>query len=106
MYIQIVNFELDGIGEDDYLAVCDQLAPAFAAQPGLVSKVWLNGGGTYGGIYTWADKAAADTFKQTELFAGVAAHPNLRDVRSVEFDVLDGPTSVTRGQAAAVGSSV
>lgn len=106
MHMQIVNFELDGITADEYAAVCDQLAPAFAALPGLVSKVWLRGGGTYGGIYTWADQAAADAFKVTELFAGIAGHPNLRDVRSVEFGVLDGPTSVTRGQPAVVGSTV
>lgn len=106
MYIQIVNFELDGISEDDYIAVCDELAPAFAAQPGLMSKIWLRGDGTYGGVYTWTDQAAADAFKETELFGGVAAHPNLRDVRSTEFHVLEGPTSVTRGQTAPLASTV
>lgn len=106
MYIQIVNFELDGLSEDDYVAVCDQLAPDFAAQPGLVSKVWLRAEGTYGGVYTWTDRTAADAFKASELFAGIAGNPHLTNLRSAEFDVLPGPTAVTRGQPAAAGSTV
>ena len=41
MELLIINVGLSGIGEAEYRAVCDQLAPAFAAVPGLVSKVWL-----------------------------------------------------------------
>ena len=35
-----------------------RLAPHFAALPGLRSKVWLAdaASGTYGGVYTWADR--------------------------------------------------
>lgn len=55
MHIQIVNFNLKGVSEADYRALCDQLAPAFAVMPGLISKVWLADAATntYGGVYTW-----------------------------------------------------
>ena len=41
MQILIVNFNLDGLSEEDFASSCDELAPAFAAVPGLASKVWL-----------------------------------------------------------------
>lgn len=105
MHIQIINFELNGITEEQYVGMCEQLAPDFAALPGLISKVWLRGDGTYGGVYTWADRAAMEDFTRTELFGAVVSHPQLSDVRSTDFAVLDGPTSVTRGQAR-VGATI
>jgi len=52
MHIQIVNFRLKGIDEQQYAKVCDELAPAFAAIPGLQSKVWLANRetATFGGV--------------------------------------------------------
>ena len=57
MEIVIINFSLDGLSEAEYRAKCDEIAPAFAAVPGLVSKVWLadTAGGVYGGVYTFED---------------------------------------------------
>ena len=39
MYIQIINFNLEGINRAEYEAVCDELAEAFASLPGLVVKI-------------------------------------------------------------------
>jgi hypothetical protein len=101
MHIQIINFHLKDVSETDYLALCDEVAPAFAHVPGLVSKVWLanSGRNTYGGVYTWATREAMEDFAKSELFNAVAANPNLADITSVDFDVLEDPTSVTRGLA-------
>ena len=57
MHIQIVIFKLMAISRTDYDALCDQVAPAFAEIPGLISKVWLESDSTntYGGVYTWRD---------------------------------------------------
>lgn len=106
MHMQIVNFELDGITEDAYVGLCEQLAPDFAAIPGLISKVWLRGTGTYGGVYTWTDRSAMEQFTRTDLFSAVLHHPHLADVRAVDFAVLDGPTTVTWGQVASGASIV
>ena len=35
MQILIVNFNLDGLSEEEFASSCDELAPAFAAVPGL-----------------------------------------------------------------------
>ena len=41
MHVQIINFQLKDMSDSEYRKVCDDLAPAFAAVPGLVAKVWL-----------------------------------------------------------------
>lgn len=102
MHIQIITFQLRDLSEDDYVNVCNQVAPSFAAVPGLISKVFLadRENGTYGGVYTWHDRAAMEAFAGTDLFAAVANNPNLTGLTSRDFSVLEGPTEVTRGLAA------
>lgn len=97
MHVQIVNFQLSGIDEEQYRATCDELAPAFAAVAGLVAKVWLADAeaNTYGGVYLWADRAAMEAFGESELFQAVLSHPNLAGVSSRDFGVLEAPTAVT-----------
>ena len=99
MHIQIVNFRLKGVTEEDYAGLCDELAPSYAAVPGLVRKVWLadSENGVYGGVYVWRDRQAMEDFAQSELNKSVVTHPNLDDVTSTDFGVLLGPTEVTHG---------
>ena len=99
MHIQIVNFRLKGVSEGDYAGLCDELAPSYAAVPGLVRKVWLadSENGVYGGVYVWENKQAMEDFAQSELNKSVLNHPNLDDITSTDFGVLLGPTAVTRG---------
>ncbi len=99
MDIVIVNFALEGITEQDYETVCEQVAPAFADVEGLLSKVWLANPDTncYGGVYTFASAADADRFLASQLFADVGAHPNLVNPKVLRFGVLDEPTRITRG---------
>jgi heme-degrading monooxygenase HmoA len=102
VHIQIINFHLKGIGETEFRAHCDEVAPAFAEVPGLLSKVWLanRATNTYGGVYTWAAREHMEDFAKSDLFKAVATDPHLADITSIEFDVLEDPTSVTRGLAA------
>lgn len=104
MHIQIVNFNLKGVSEADYRALCDQLAPAFAAMPGLIAKVWLADpdSNTYGGVYTWENKAAMEAYMQSEIFNNVVNHPNLANITSKDFSILEGPTQMTHGLAMAL----
>lgn len=101
MEIVIVNFVLDGLTEGQYRELCDDVAPAFAAVPGLVSKVWLADAdeGVYGGVYTFVDGRATDEFLGCELFAQVGATPGLANISVRRFGVLAEPTAVTRGLA-------
>ena len=99
MHVLVVNFHLDGIGEAQYRAVCDELAPAFAEVDGLESKTWLADAdsGVYGGVYLFRDREAFEAFASSDLAAGVANHPNLADVTMKSFGVLEGPSRVTNG---------
>lgn len=99
MEILIINFSLEGMDEAAYRRLADEVAPAFAAVPGLVSKVWLAHSieGVYGGVYTFQDGAAVDAFVASELFAEVGATPGLAGISVRRFGVLREPTAVTRG---------
>jgi hypothetical protein len=99
MKIQIVTFQLNGIDEETYNGVCDEMAPAFAAVPGLQAKLWLadRDMNTYGGVYVFSDADAQAAFAESDLFTAVASNPNLAGVSSRAFDVLPGPTAVTGG---------
>lgn len=99
MHIQILNFNLKGVAEPQYAALCDDIAPAFAAVPGLLKKVWLadSASGTYGGVYVWESREAMQRFASSDLCRTVLSHPNLTNITSKDFGVLEAPTRVTRG---------
>ena len=102
MHIQIVNFNLHDMTQTQYEQACEaQFAPAFRDVPGLLSKVWLSdpATNTYGGVYAWRDREALEGFLQSPLFSSVAAHPNLANITSRVFEVLEQPTRTTRGIA-------
>jgi hypothetical protein len=105
MQILIVSFSLDGLSEEQFESSCDELAPAFAAVPGLASKVWLadRAEGVFGGVYTFESEKAVDDYLQSELFAGVGATPGLVNISVRRFGVLEGPTRVTRGLVETAG---
>ena len=98
MHVQIVNFNLRDLSDSDYRNVCDGLAPVFADVPGLVSKTWLadETTNTYGGIYTWTDRAAMEAFASSDLFKSVAANPSFANITSRDFSILAGPTAITQ----------
>ena len=100
VHVQVVNLKLHDLSDADYRQACDGLAPVFAEVPGLISKVWLadEATNTYGGIYTWVDRAAMEAFASSDLFRAIAANPNFVDITSRDFSVLAGPTSVTRAR--------
>jgi heme-degrading monooxygenase HmoA len=101
MHIQIVNFGLEGISEEQYSEQVESVAPAFANLPGLVSKTWLANEetNTYGGVYVWRDREAMEAYKETDIYKGMMANPYFKDFAVKDFAVLEGPTRITRGKA-------
>ena len=89
MHTVIVTFTLTDMTDARYREVCAELAPAFAQLPGLLAKVWLTDPdtATYGGVYLFADSAAADGFAASSLFRTVADYPHFRDVTARRFGV-------------------
>ena len=104
MHVLIVNFRLKGVDESQYAKLCDDIAPAFAAVPGLVSKIWLKNSerGVYGGVYVWENREAFERYTASDLFKTVASHPNLADISAQDFGILEAPTRVTNGLLTAV----
>lgn len=103
MHVQIVNFHLEGISEEDYRNQVEAIAPAFAGLPGLISKTWLanSENNTYGGVYLWQDRAAMEAYKQTDIYKGMLASPHFEGFAVSDFGVLENATQVTRGAAQA-----
>jgi hypothetical protein len=97
MVVQIVQFQLAGIGPLEYEAKAEQIAPAFARLSGLIAKAWLAdpGENTYGGVYLWTDRAAAEAYADGELLAAARRNPAFANFRSSILDTLAGPTALT-----------
>ena len=106
MHIPIVNFRLEGMGEEDYRGIAETIAPAFANMPGLVSKTWLANPetGIYGGVYVWQSREAMENYKGSDIYKGMATNPHFADITTKDFAVLEGPTRVTRGPVVGVAA--
>ncbi len=101
MHVQIINFHLKDINEEDYRRQCEAIASAFANLPSLVSKTWLANPetNTYGGVYVWRDLQAMEDYTRTDLYKGILANPHFDNITVKDFAVLENPTRVTRGLA-------
>jgi hypothetical protein len=98
MHVQIITFRLVDMDEAGYRAACAEMAPAFAALPGLLTKIWLAdpATNTYGGVYLFRDREAVEAYGASELFATVAAFPHFADITSRDFAVYDDLTRITQ----------
>jgi len=101
MHVQVVTFSLRDISDADYRSACDGLANVFTGLPGLISMVWLadKATNTYGGVYTWVDRLAMEAYLHSDIFTAIAANPDLAEITSRDFEVLEGPTRVTQAPA-------
>ena len=99
MHVLVVNFNLKGITEEDYLGLIEPIAPAYAGLPGLVSKTWLANErtNTYGGVYLWNDRESMEAYKESDIYKGMQANPYFENVTVTDFAVVEGATRVTRG---------
>lgn len=99
MHLLIVTFNLENASAPDYRRSCDDEAPAFAAIPGLISKLWLadESTNTYGGVYTFIDRDALDAYTRSELFKSIADDPTITNLATSVFEVLESPSRVTHG---------
>lgn len=105
MHLLIVTFNLKDLSDTDYRRGCEEEASAFAGVPGLISKVWLadERTNTYGGVYTFVDRAATEAYTRSDLFKSMIADSTLVNLTASDFEILEEPTRVTRG-ASAVGA--
>ena len=98
MVIQVVNFNLNGIGHQDYLGATMGVAPAFKDVSGLISKVWLSDqeNNVYGGVYTWENRQAMEDYLNSQFYDEVlGSNPSFVNITYKAYDVLDEQTKIT-----------
>lgn len=93
-----INFKFDG-SRAEYLEAFSEAAAPIAASPGLRWKVWPwnDGEQVGGGFYLFKYAASAQAFLEGPIAAGLGQHPAVSDLSVRQFEVLDGPTAITRG---------
>lgn len=98
MYVQIVNFQLNGITEEQYHEACRAETAAFATLPGLLAKVWLRDPetNTYGGMYLWRDRDAYEAYVRSDVFRAIADDDAFAGVTSVGYGMFEDLTKATQ----------
>jgi len=100
MHAQLITYQLKDISQAEYLKqMVEPDAPVLAQVRGLISKVWLSDKerNTFGGFYLWDNKAAMEAFMHSDLVKAVVSRPFLHNVASVDFEVNQQPSRITRG---------
>lgn len=100
MQAQLITYQLKDISQAEYRKqMVEPDAPVLAKVPGLVSKVWLadEAKNTFGGFYLWESKAAMDDFMRSDLVKAVVSRPFVTNVASVDFEVNQNASLITRG---------
>lgn len=106
MQAQLITYRLRDISQADYLKqMVEPDAPVLANVPGLISKVWLSDveKNSFGGFYLWEDRAAMDAFMHSDLVRAVVSRPFVTDVASVDFEVNEAASAITRGMKQGAG---
>jgi hypothetical protein len=100
MQAQLITYQLKDISQADYLKqMVEPDAPVLAKVPGLISKVWLadEEKNAFGGFYLWEDRPAMEAFMHSDLVKAVVSRPFVTNVSSVDFEVNQHASLVTRG---------
>ena len=100
MQAQLITYQLKDISQADYLKqMVEPDAPVLAEVKGLISKVWLadTEKNTFGGFYLWENKTAMENFMHSDLVKAVVSRPYVINVSSVDFEVNQSASLVTRG---------
>ena len=100
MHAQLITYQLNNISQAEYLKqMVEPDAPILANVKGLISKVWLadENQNTFGGFYLWENKTAMENFMHSELVKAVVSRPFVKNVSSVDYEVNQTASLITRG---------
>jgi hypothetical protein len=107
MSVLIINFQLNGVSDEQYRALVESAAPVFTTVPGLISKVFLADAESniYGGVYFFESRAAIGAYLQSDIVAGLNAN-SFTGVTAKIFDAIEAATAVTQGPLPIVATPV
>ena len=100
MQAQLITYHLSDISQAEYLKqMVEPDAPVLAKVRGLMSKVWLadEDKNAFGGFYLWENRAAMEAFMHSDLVKAVVSRPFVKGVSSVDFEVNESASRITRG---------
>ena len=100
MHAQLITYQLGDISQAEYLKqMVEPDAPILANVKGLISKVWLSDTekNSYGGFYLWESKKAMEEFMHSDLVKAVVSRPYVKNVSSVDYEVNEKASRITRG---------
>ena len=100
MHAQLITYQLKDISQPEYLKqMVEPDAPVLAKVPGLISKTWLvdEEKNAFGGFYLWENKTAMEDFMHSDLVKAVVSRPFVKNVSSVDFEVNQKASLITRG---------
>jgi hypothetical protein len=100
MQAQIITYQLNDISQEEYLKqMVEPDAPILANVKGLISKVWLADieKNSFGGFYLWESKTAMEEFMHSDLVKAVVSRPFVKNVSSVDYEVNEKASLITRG---------
>ena len=100
MHAQLITYQLKDISQAEYLKqMVEPDAPILAKVKGLISKVWLTDEekNTFGGFYLWENKTAMEDFMHSDLVKAVVSRPFVTNVSSVDWEVNQNASLITRG---------
>jgi hypothetical protein len=97
MKIVQINFQFT-VEPKEYDAVCQHVAKKLAEVPGLNWKAWLinEQRREAGGIYLFDNAAAAVRYVNGPIVENVKSAPGIKNVEIKLFDILEGPSKLTR----------
>ena len=98
MHILIVQFNLEDLTHEEFVASTDEAAPHWAAIPGLITKHWLSSEetNTYGGVYLFESKEAMQAYKDSELCSQLLATPKFVNFVITDYDLIENASRITR----------
>src|SRR6201996_4207143 len=94
----VITFDLVDMTPEQYARLSAELAPSFAAQPGLLTKIWLTDTdhGRCGGFYLFKDDETAEGFLKSALALSVAQNPHFANCTAQRFTVDQTTTTETQ----------
>lgn len=98
MHVQIATYTIPETTDDEFAEANREFASMMAEVPGLLAKIWLKApdGSEYGGVYLWRDREAYEEFVGGELWASVLGDESLSELRSRDYEVMEGLTGATQ----------
>jgi hypothetical protein len=99
MVIVQINYRRPDMPKAEWEArYTDDRARQFLAVPGLLWKIWLDGEDERraGGIYLFADRAAAEAYVAGPIVARMKANLDIEELEIRLFDVRERMSAITR----------